>query len=561
MKLFGSIRELVRVVFRQNAQEIEFDSNQSTTYTATRLHQLPPGDSSQILVSETATQTLTNKTFDADGTGNSLSNVDDGNIKALAGINATKIADGSVDNTEFQALGAAGTAGAGNLVTTDGTQTLTNKTIDGDNNTVQDLALTSLKTVLGDADKVIRRDASGVVISGNALPNSSALVTTDSTQALTNKTIDGDLNTVQDLPETAIKTNITNASKFFTRDASGVPESATKAVPTGVVVGTTDTQTLTNKTLTTPTINGGTITTPLINDYADFNEESVPATPSANTSRMYVKADGRFYNKDDAGTEYGPFGASGGSAESVSTQTNTDYTILDNDGFTTILVSTGNTPRVINLPAVANNSNRQIKIKKIDSGTGTVTVTRDGTSLIDGATTYVLYVQYDEITTQANNPGTAWSIISKNLIINGQIRADTGVAATASTDTRIARLVNFVTVGTAITATDNATNGTIFTINQPGIYAISYTNSLSAAASADHGISLNATGSLTTGVLALTAALRLVGVTTPGSTSPGTAAVTIRLVPTDAIRPHVSVGTGWSTATSVQFTITQVARF
>lgn len=66
---------------------------------------------------------------------------------------------------------------------------LTNKTIDGDNNTVQDLALTSLKTVLGDANKVIRRDAAGAIVSDNALPNSSELVTIDSSTALTNKTL------------------------------------------------------------------------------------------------------------------------------------------------------------------------------------------------------------------------------------------------------------------------------------------------------------------------------------------------------------------------------------
>ena len=66
---------------------------------------------------------------------------------------------------------------------------LTNKTIDGDNNTVQDLALTSLKTVLADANKVIRRDASGIVTSGNSLPNSSEIVTIDSSTALTNKTL------------------------------------------------------------------------------------------------------------------------------------------------------------------------------------------------------------------------------------------------------------------------------------------------------------------------------------------------------------------------------------
>lgn len=113
----------------------------------------------------------------------------DGDVNASAAIAATKLADGSVDNTEFQRLGTAGTAGAGNLVTTDGTQTITGKTIDGDDNTVQDLALTSLKTALADANKVIRRDAAGIVVSDNALPNSSTLVTTDASQTLSAKTL------------------------------------------------------------------------------------------------------------------------------------------------------------------------------------------------------------------------------------------------------------------------------------------------------------------------------------------------------------------------------------
>lgn len=75
------------------------------------------------------------------------------------------------------------------IVGTGTVQTLTNKTIDGDDNTLQDIALTSLKTVLADADKVIRRDSSGVVVSDNALPNSSEIVTIDATQTLTNKTV------------------------------------------------------------------------------------------------------------------------------------------------------------------------------------------------------------------------------------------------------------------------------------------------------------------------------------------------------------------------------------
>lgn len=66
---------------------------------------------------------------------------------------------------------------------------------------------------------------------------------------LTNKTIDGDDNTISDLALTSLKTNLTDAGKFIVRDGSGIPVSNTKAVPSGVVVGTTDSQTLTNKTM------------------------------------------------------------------------------------------------------------------------------------------------------------------------------------------------------------------------------------------------------------------------------------------------------------------------
>jgi len=47
-----------------------------------------------------SSQTLTNKTIDADN--NSISNIDNDEIKANAGIDASKIADGTVSNTEFQ---------------------------------------------------------------------------------------------------------------------------------------------------------------------------------------------------------------------------------------------------------------------------------------------------------------------------------------------------------------------------------------------------------------------------------------------------------------------------
>ena len=61
------------------------------------------GVSNLALVSTDGAQPLTNKTIDADL--NTISNIDDSNIKAGAALDAAKIADGSVSNTEFQYIG------------------------------------------------------------------------------------------------------------------------------------------------------------------------------------------------------------------------------------------------------------------------------------------------------------------------------------------------------------------------------------------------------------------------------------------------------------------------
>lgn len=95
-----------------------------------------------------------------------------------------------------------------------------------------------------------------------------------------------------------------------------------------------------------------------------------------------------------------------GYVQNTTTQTNTDYTALSTDEV--ILMSTGGTTRTVTLPAAAGVANKIFTIKKIDSGTGRVTVDANGAETIDGATTFTLYAQYDEVTITSD--GSNWYV-------------------------------------------------------------------------------------------------------------------------------------------------------
>lgn len=116
---------------------IVMDADVAAGGTITQVSKIDNTESSDI-VRLNATQTLTNKTIDADD--NTISDLATGNFKS--GVIVTSVGATGADTslpTEKAVRSAITTATSG-MVTLTGTQTLTNKTIDGDDNTIKDLS-------------------------------------------------------------------------------------------------------------------------------------------------------------------------------------------------------------------------------------------------------------------------------------------------------------------------------------------------------------------------------------------------------------------------------------
>lgn len=292
------------------------NSSQTTNKTIT----LP--DATDTLIGKATTDTLTNKSINADN--NTITNIDDNEIKAAAGINATKIADASVDNTHFQRLAAVNSA----IVGISDTQTLTNKT------------LTS--PVINTPTGITKAD----VGLGN-VDNTSDATKNSAVATLTNKTIDAGSNTITNLtnaeisPTAAIartKLAALTANRAMVTDASGFDSvSPTTSAEIGFVSGVTSsiqtqinakqdaatavtltgTQTLTNKTLTAPVLNSPTVNTGTFDVENMTQQGSTPATPAAGTRKFYSKSDG-LYQLDSNGVESKVGSSTGGTKNYLS---------------------------------------------------------------------------------------------------------------------------------------------------------------------------------------------------------------------------------------------------
>jgi len=302
------------------------------------------GGSTRTIVSEDQTQTLSNKTLDNSNT----VTVQDANLT---------IQDNG-DNTKQVKVDASGiTTGTTRTLTapdedttivgTGATQTLTNKTIVAASNTITtatsgNLTSTELNAALAELQTDIDTRSTSSSLSTHISDTTTHgttgdIVGTSDSQALSNKTLEDSTTSIIDNGDN------TKVAKF---DASGITTSTTRTftLPDAdtTLVGTDTTQTLTNKTLTSPTIN--TPTGIVKGDVGLGNVDNTSdATKNAATATLTNKSlsDSTTYIIDNAdNTKIAQFEASG-----ITTGTTRTFTFPDAD---TTLVGTGTTQTLTN---------------------------------------------------------------------------------------------------------------------------------------------------------------------------------------------------------------------
>jgi len=131
------------------------------------------------------------------------------------------------------------------------------------------VAIKADKIVPAAVDNLSALDATGnLADSGKAYPVGDIVGTSDA-QALTNKTINGDLNNISNISLGDLITDSTDVSKFIIIDSAG-NITHIKDVPTGDIIGSSDAQVLSNKTINSSTgsfttLQGQLVNTQLIN--------------------------------------------------------------------------------------------------------------------------------------------------------------------------------------------------------------------------------------------------------------------------------------------------------
>lgn len=207
--------------------------NGSGTFAFNSTGTITAPNATDTLMGKATTDTMTNKTFDADGTGNSITNIENADIKAAANIARTKLASGSINHvlindgsgvmsSEATLAKTRGGTGADNsavtfpstgvIVTETATETLTNKSLSDSTTAIVDNS---------DPTKKILFDAAGTTGTTTTLLSSQTtsktltlpdatdtLVGKATTDTFTNKSISGSTNTITNVSLTTGVTGV-----------------------------------------------------------------------------------------------------------------------------------------------------------------------------------------------------------------------------------------------------------------------------------------------------------------------------------------------------------------
>lgn len=274
------------------------------------------------------------------------------------------------------------------------------------------------------------------------------------------------------------------------------------------------------------------------------------ATAADTVVRQGVGTDGTFLKSDSSATNGITYASvvSTSAFRSVTTTdtatTGDDVLVLSGASFTeTLFTAVGNTGKILTL---IHNGTSLTQVYTIDGA---------GAETIGGAATYIMRLSGHRV--RIISDGANWIILNESVkYVDSAVHVDSGNGH-GSTNTKIRRFTNTrKNVGTAITYADSSTLGASFTINQTGLYSISYNDSRSAS-SDFMGISVS-TSAPTTDISSLTYAQGIRAITTSPAAGYAQCSITLELVAGDVVRAHTR-GAHDNTAEQMIFVITKVS--
>lgn len=217
----------------------------------------------------------------------------------------------------------------------------------------------------------------------------------------------------------------------------------------GEVVGTTDTQTLTNKKLTAPKLtssDGFEIT--ISPGSAQGANRSIDMTDMFfNDGLLYINHSQVTTNKQLQGIKY-----------NQSTKTG-DYSLIEAD--LRILADATSAAFTLTLPAAASNGNRRFSFKKIDTTGNIITIDANSTETIDGLLIWELRAINDEVAIISD--GTNWRT---EFYTEKQLLSANRTGTSAPNRYRIAGQINQTAFGTNTAVTANRLYAMPFNIDR-----------------------------------------------------------------------------------------------